>query len=142
MKKICSFIVATVTLVGCSPSDAEFAHACKATARIEVNDSARWRNYLAELEALPRPSGAENAREILTFTDSYVAEGKRFESGLRLAENEFTEDEWQIRERTTDNIIAVAKTLEWLSPHLSYSTTKNCVFEYPDYYLPLSRVGQ
>ena len=142
MLKTCSFILATVTLVGCSPSDADFARACKTTARIEVIDLPSWKTYLAEWEALPRPSGGDKGRGILTFTDSFVAEGKRFESGLQLADNKFARDEWKIRERKTGNVIAVARTLEWLDPHFGHKSGKNCVFEYPEYYLPFIRAGR
>ena len=141
MKTRCS-IVATAALVGCSPSDADFARACKAVAHIEIIDTSNWKNYLAEWEALPRPSGDEKVPEILTFTDNFVAEGKRFESVRRLAENKFTKDEWQIRERKTGKVIAIARTLEWLDPHFGYSYSKNCIFEYPQHYLPFNRAGR
>lgn len=131
-------MAATITLVGCAPTDAEFAQACKATARIEVKDTSKWSEYLTELEVAQHASRAGNADDILTFTDSYVAKGKGFETGRQLSENEFTKDEWQIRERASDDIVAIARTLEWRVPRFGYSITRNCVFEYPDYYRPFA----
>lgn len=134
MKALALVSLASVSLAACSVSEGEFREACERTAQVTIADPLSWNAYIAQLRLERQRWYGEDTKPILGATADYEAYHQRFESGRKLIEDEISQDEMHVRDRSTGKSIGVITTVEILRPYFGYSESENCIWTHPEFY--------